>query len=29
MTGTLGSKTSRELLGNVYNLEFDYIPPNS
>ena len=29
MTGTLGSKTSRELLGDVYNLEFDYIPPNS
>ena len=29
MTGTLGSKISRELLGDVYNLDFDYIPPNS
>ena len=29
MTGTLGSKNSRELLEKVYNLDFDYIPPNS
>ena len=29
MTGTLGSKHSRELLEKVYNLDFDYIPPNS
>ena len=29
MTGTLGSKKSRELLGDVYDLDFDYIPPDS
>ena len=29
MTGTLGSKKSRELLGEVYDLDFDYIPPDS
>ena len=29
MTGTIGSKKARELLGNVYDLEFDYIPPSS
>ena len=29
MTGTLGSKKARELLADVYNLDFDYIPPNS
>ena len=29
MTGTLGSKKARELLANVYSLDFDFIPPNS
>mgnify|MGYP002623761575 CR=1 FL=1 len=29
MTGTLGSQSERELLGNIYELDFDYIPPNS
>ena len=29
MSGTLGSKKARELLGDIYGLDFDYIPPNS
>ena len=29
MTGTLGSKKARKLLEDIYNLDFDYIPPNS
>ena len=29
MTGTLGSQKERNLLGNIYKLDFDYIPPNS
>ena len=29
MTGTLGSKNTRELLGDIYGLDFDYIPPSS
>ena len=28
MTGTLGSKETRDLLEKIYRLEFDYIPPN-
>ena len=29
MTGTLGSQKARELLGNIYGLDFDYIPSSS
>ena len=29
MTGTLGSKKARKLLEDIYNLDFDYISPNS
>ena len=28
MSGTLGSQKERQLLGDVYNLDFDYIPPS-
>ena len=29
VTGTLGSINERKLLGDIYELDFDYIPPNN
>jgi hypothetical protein len=29
LTGALGSKKYKESLGDIYELDFDYIPPNN